>query len=84
MAQYPNKKNSNWVKSLSVAINISTTLVSVVALGLITGKWLDDKLQWPCFNGMFFTLAGFILGTISALIIMWNRFIKDKKKPPDV
>jgi len=82
MAQNPDKKSNNWVKSLSVAINLSTTVVSMVALGLIAGKWLDNKMQWPYLNGMFFTLAGFIGGTVSALMIMWNRFVKVKKGPP--
>jgi len=63
------KANKNWVKSLSEAINMATTVAASVALGYFGGKWLDTKFD----TEPWLTGAGFLLGVATGIKVMWDR-----------
>ncbi len=80
----PNKgKIGNWPKALSKALNLTTSFIASIALGLVAGKWLDDKLAWPYLNGMLFTVIGIIVGTITSFHIMWKNLKDSKSNDPE-
>ncbi len=65
------KQNNNWVRSLSDAINLATTVAAAVALGYFAGKWLDGKFD----SQPWFTLLGFMLGVATGIKAMWEKTI---------
>ena len=67
------RQKQNWAKSLTMALNLSTSVVAAVALGLFAGKWLDGKFH----TGYILTMAGFGLGAASAGKMLWDRLMGD-------
>lgn len=70
------KQNKHWAKSLSDALNLSTTIVAAVAVGYFAGKWLDDRVA----SEPWLTVAGFLLGLATAFKVIWDRMNADQKK----
>lgn len=73
------RKKQTWVKNLSDAINLSTTVAAAVAIGYFAGKWLDGKFD----TGPWLTLAGFLLGVATGIKAMWEKAMVNKPKPKD-
>lgn len=71
----PNQKH--WVRMLSDVLNVTTTIVASIFLGLWLGQWLDSKFPLPWLEGMFFTIIGFLLGVITAGRVLWVKGIKE-------
>jgi len=71
------KKSKNWVKSLSDAINLSTTVAAAVAIGYFAGKWLDGRFD----TAPWMTVAGFMLGVATGIKAMWEKTNTGKKPP---
>jgi len=67
------KSSNNWVKSLSEAINVATSMAAAVGLCGIAGYLLDKKLG----TEPWLTLAGGILGLATAMKIILDRAKKD-------
>ncbi|MDI9467679.1 MAG: AtpZ/AtpI family protein [Syntrophomonadaceae bacterium] len=63
------KRNKNWVRSLSDAINMATTIAASVALGYFGGRWLDTRFD----TEPWLTVAGFLLGVATGIKVMWDR-----------
>ncbi|MFY9324528.1 MAG: AtpZ/AtpI family protein [Syntrophomonadaceae bacterium] len=63
------KRNKNWVRSLSDAINMATTIAAAVALGYFGGRWLDTRFD----TEPWLTVAGFLLGVATGIKVMWDR-----------
>ncbi|MDD4802743.1 MAG: AtpZ/AtpI family protein [Syntrophomonas sp.] len=70
------KKKQSWVKPMSNAINLGTSVAAAIGLGLFGGNWLDERLGM----GYLFTLLGLLLGIITAGKIMWQHMIGDSQK----
>ncbi len=66
MAQQGNK---NWVRGLSDAINMATTVAASIALGYFGGRWLDNRFD----TDPWLTVAGFLLGVATGIKVMWDR-----------
>ena len=73
------KGSKNWVKGLSDAINLATTVAAAVALGYFAGKWLDGKFD----TEPWLTLAGFMLGVATGIKAMWEKSFPIKKSTQD-
>ncbi|MEQ8201561.1 MAG: AtpZ/AtpI family protein [Syntrophomonadaceae bacterium] len=65
-------KKQNWAKSLTMALNLGTSVAAVIAIGLFGGKWLDGRFE----TGNIFTILGFLLGTASAMKMLWDRMME--------
>jgi F0F1-type ATP synthase assembly protein I len=63
----------NWARSLTMAMNLATSVAAVIAVGLFAGKWLDGKLH----TGYILTIVGFLLGAASAGKMLWERLMED-------
>jgi len=64
----------NWVRALSDALNMGTTIVASVVLGFLGGKWLDDKFgTYP-----WVTLVGFLLGFGTSIKVIWDKAVGTK------
>jgi len=74
------KGSKNWVKGLSDAINLATTVAAAVALGYFAGKWLDGKFD----TEPWLTLAGFMLGVATGIKAMWEKSFPIKKSIQDI
>ncbi|HOB11524.1 MAG TPA: AtpZ/AtpI family protein [Syntrophomonadaceae bacterium] len=59
----------NWVKSLSDAINMATTIAAAIALGYLGGRWLDTRFD----TEPWLSVAGFLLGVATGIKVMWDR-----------
>ena len=59
----------NWARSLSDAINMTTTIAAAIAIGYFGGRWLDMKFD----TEPWLALAGFLLGVITAGKVMWDK-----------
>jgi F0F1-type ATP synthase assembly protein I len=66
------KKSNNWVKQLSDAINMVTSLAAAVALCVLGGYFLDNKLG----TDPWLKLAGSVLGVATGFKMMWDRIKK--------
>ncbi|MDD2620575.1 MAG: AtpZ/AtpI family protein [Syntrophomonadaceae bacterium] len=73
------KKSKTWVKGLSDAINLSTTVAAAVAIGYFAGKWLDGRFD----TDPWLTVAGFMLGVATGIKAMWEKTNPVKKSPKD-
>lgn len=67
------QRKQNWAKSLTMALNLATSVAAVIAVGLFLGKWLDGKLN----TGYLLTIVGFGLGAASAGKMLWERLMAD-------
>lgn len=65
------EKKQNWAKSLAQAMNMSTSIVAAIAIGLFAGRWLDGKLD----TGYLMTMIGFVLGIASAGKMLWEKLM---------
>ncbi|MDD4775054.1 MAG: AtpZ/AtpI family protein [Syntrophomonas sp.] len=65
-------KKQNWAKSLTMALNLGTSVAAVIAIGLFGGKWLDARFE----TGMVFTILGFLLGAATAMKMLWDRMME--------
>ncbi len=77
----PPKKH--WAKSLSEAVNLSTTIAAAVALGYFGGRWLDGKFD----TEPWLAVLGFLIGMATGFKMMWTKAIansgpkdRDEKK----
>lgn len=70
------KGGKNWVRSLSDAINMATTVAAAIALGYFGGKWLDGRFD----TEPWLTLAGFMIGVATGIKVMWEKTMSDKKR----
>lgn len=61
--------NKNWVRGLSDAINMATTVAASIALGYFGGRWLDNRFD----TDPWLTVAGFLLGVATGIKVMWDR-----------
>lgn len=66
-------RKQNWTKTLTMALNLATSVAATIALGLFAGKWLDAKLN----TGYLLTIIGFALGAASAGKMLWDRLMAD-------
>lgn len=69
------QQNKHWAKSLSDALNLTTSIVAAVAVGYFAGKWLDGKFD----TEPWLTVAGFLLGLATAFKVIWERMNADQK-----
>jgi len=67
------KAKQNWVKTLTMALNLATSVAAVIAVGLFMGKWLDARFN----SGYLLTILGFLLGVASAGKMLWERLMAD-------
>lgn len=67
------RKPKNWVRALSDAINLVTSIAAAVGLCGYVGYWLDGKLH----TNPWLTLVGGLMGIATAVKIMWDRVNKD-------
>lgn len=74
------KGSKNWVKGLSDAINLATTVAAAVALGYFAGRWLDGKFD----TEPWLTVAGFLLGVATGIKAMWEKSFPIKKSIQDI
>lgn len=70
------QQKKSWVRLLSDAINLATTVVAAVALGYFGGRWLDGKFD----TEPWLSVAGFLLGIAAGIKAMWAKAM-DNKKP---
>jgi len=63
------RAKKNWVRALSDAINMATTVAAAVALGYFGGRWLDTRFD----TDPWLTVAGFLLGVATGIKVMWDR-----------
>ncbi|MGR6837372.1 AtpZ/AtpI family protein [Syntrophomonas erecta] len=69
------RKNQNWVRALSDAINLATTVAAAVALGYFGGRWLDGRFG----TEPWLTVVGFLLGVATGIKSMWDKAIGRSK-----
>ncbi len=70
------QKKANWAKSLSMAINLATSVGAAIAAGLLGGRWLDAKFD----TGNWLTIIGFMLGVATAGKMMWDKLMNEGRK----
>ncbi|MDD2585154.1 MAG: AtpZ/AtpI family protein [Syntrophomonadaceae bacterium] len=63
------KQNKNWVRGLSDAINLATTVAAAIALGYFGGRWLDGRFD----TEPWLTIIGFLLGVATGIKAMWEK-----------
>lgn len=61
--------NKNWVRGLSDALNMATTVAASIGLGYFGGNWLDNRFD----TDPWLTVAGFLLGVATGIKVMWDR-----------
>jgi len=71
------QQKKSWVKLLSDAINLATTVVASVALGYFGGRWLDTKFD----TEPWLATIGFMLGIATGMKAMWEKAVNNKKPP---
>ncbi|MDD2509533.1 MAG: AtpZ/AtpI family protein [Syntrophomonas sp.] len=69
------KGSKNWVRGLSDAVNLATTVAAAVAIGYFAGRWLDGKFD----TEPWLTVAGFMLGVATGMKAMWEKSFPIKK-----
>jgi F0F1-type ATP synthase assembly protein I len=69
-------KKQNWAKSLTMALNLGTSVAAVVAIGLFGGRWLDARFG----TGNLLTIFGFLLGAATAMKILWDRMMEKERE----
>lgn len=67
------RESNNWVKALSEAVNMVTSIAAAVGGCGFAGYFLDKKLN----TDPWLTLVGGFLGMATAMKIIWNK-IKEK------
>lgn len=70
------KSSNNWVKALSEAVNMVTSLAAAVGLCTIAGYFLDKKLE----TNPWLTVLGGILGIATAMKMIMDRVNKNDNK----
>jgi F0F1-type ATP synthase assembly protein I len=70
------QKKQNWAKSLTMAVNLATSVFAVIGIGLFGGKWLDAKFD----TGNLLTIIGFGLGAATAGKMLWQHLMKQDQK----
>lgn len=70
------QKKQNWAKSLTMAINLATNVAAVLAIGLLGGRWLDNRYD----TTPWLTIIGFILGSLTAMKMMWDKLMEQDRK----
>jgi len=71
-------KNQNWVKSLSTAVNLGTSVAAAIGGGLLGGKWLDGKLD----TAPWLMILGLLVGIITAGKMVWSVLMADASDNP--
>jgi len=71
-------KKQNWPRALADAMNLATSVAAAIALGYFGGKWLDGRFD----TGPWLSIAGLLLGMLTAGKMMWERSMIESRKPP--
>jgi len=71
------QKKQTWVKSMGMAVNLGTSVAAAVAIGLLGGRWLDNRFDM----GYLFTILGFLFGVVTAGKMMWEKLMVGSHKP---
>ncbi len=66
------KKSNNWVKALSDAVHMVTSMAAAVTFCGVGGYYLDRHFA----SDPWFTIIGGILGISTAMKIIWDRINK--------
>jgi len=74
------QKKQNWAKALTSALNLATNVAAVLAIGLLGGRWLDNRFE----TTPLLTILGFMLGAASAGKIMWDQLMAQDRKKRDL
>lgn len=70
----------NWPRALADAMNLATSVAGAIALGYFGGRWLDGRYD----TGPWLSIAGMLLGMLTAGKMMWERLmIESRKTSPD-
>ncbi len=72
------QKKANWAKSLTMALNLATSVGAAIGIGLFGGKWLDAKFD----TGILLTIIGFLLGVVTSGKMMWEKLTEEERKSP--
>lgn len=73
------KGKNTWVKPLSDAVNMGTTIAVAIALPV----WLGHKLDERFGTGVLLMLLGLFFGMATAGKVVWERLVKnDRGKTP--
>ncbi|MFA7077943.1 MAG: AtpZ/AtpI family protein [Syntrophomonas sp.] len=67
------KQNQNWVKAMGTAINLGTSVAAAIAVGLLGGRWLDNRFDM----GYLFTVLGLLFGLLTAGKMMWDKLMRE-------
>ncbi|MDO4540622.1 MAG: AtpZ/AtpI family protein [Syntrophomonadaceae bacterium] len=62
-----------WVKPLSTAVNLGTSIAAAIALPTWIGHKLDERFG----TGMLWIILGLFFGMATAGKMVWDRMIKD-------
>ncbi|HWQ73935.1 MAG TPA: AtpZ/AtpI family protein [Syntrophomonas sp.] len=66
-------KKQNWPRALADAMNLATSVAAAIALGYFGGRWLDGRFD----TGPWLSVAGLLLGMLTAGKMMWERLNTD-------
>lgn len=72
------KQNKSWVRGLSDAVNLATTVAAAVALGYFGGRWLDGRFD----TEPLLTIIGFLLGVATGIKAMWEKAMANSQASP--
>ncbi|HPT68831.1 MAG TPA: AtpZ/AtpI family protein [Syntrophomonas sp.] len=70
-------KKQNWPRALADAMNLATSVAAAIAIGYFGGKWLDGRFD----TGPWLSIAGLLLGMLTAGKMMWERLMIESRKP---
>ena len=72
------QNKNNWVKALSEAANLGSTVVAAVVIGYLGGNWLDKRFD----TEPWLALVGFLLGVATGINAMWKKFNGKSRSNP--
>lgn len=65
------KPKLGWVRGLSEAVNLATTIAASVGICLFAGWWLDKRFG----TEPWFVALGALLGIATAIKVMWDKMM---------
>ncbi len=69
-------KKQNWARSLTMALNLGTSVAAAIAIGWFGGQWLDNRYG----TGNKLAIIGLLLGVAAAMKMLWERMSQDAKQ----